>query len=513
MPAALTAATVKAAIRDSRAGKRWAKADGLMPGLQLRAQPTGARWTVRGRLHDEQRRWDIGGVCEGDEDVDGLACLTTARSRAMRVKEMCRKDLNPDSVVREFTTGISIVRQEALTVKKGPPSWLYEKAKEEFLAHILTKKREDTLRDYKGKLRPPELDRFNGCPVASITRYQILMTVAAIHGRGAETMAEGVLRVLKSMWTFLADGERQEQTSVVPNLLLRAKAPDRTRNEIGDPNRIDEEAERADAPPEIELGRALTIARAGVLPDRVSLGLQLLFACVQRRRAVVGANRWRFKTYAETPGEEAWYVPPYFRKSSSKRGNRSHLVPLVGWGADAVRKLDLLSDGDNPGWFFPGRRPRGGASEGIATGHADVGLLNDYLSAMPGVDFSPQFVRYAFSTYGERDLGFRKSEAKVILDHMEGTEPDDVTGKFYSSDPAIRRKREMMTLWAGWLDEWCAKAIAADPMLSDREALIEAIYRERYTEEQLARRITYRSRRDRPLWNHLRRVENIDAAE
>jgi len=512
MPAALTAATVKATIRDSRAGKRWAKADGLMPGLQLRAQPTGARWTVRARLHDKQRRWDIGGVCEGDEDVDGLACLTTARSRAMRVKEMCRKNLNPDSVVREFTTGISIIRQEAFAAKKEPPSWLYEKAKEEFLVHITAKKRADTHRDYNGKLRTPELDRFNGRPVASITRNQILTAVAAIHGRGAETMAEGVLRVLKSMWTFLADGERQEQTSVVPNLLLRAKAPDRTRNEIGDPNRIDEEAERGDAPPEIELGRALAIARAGVLPERIALGLQLLLASVQRRRAVIGANRWRFKTYAETPGEQAWYVPPYFRKSGSKRGNRSHLVPLVGWGAEAVRKLDLLSDGDNPGWLFPGRRPRSGASEGIATGHADVGLLNDYLSAMPGVDFSPHFVRYAFSTYGERDLGFHKSEAKVILDHMEGTEPDDVTGKFYSSDPAIRRKREMMMLWAGWLDDWCAKAIAADPMLSDREALVEAIYRERYSEEQLARRIAYRSRRDRPLWNHLRRIEDIDAA-
>jgi hypothetical protein len=96
---------------------------------------------------------------------------------------------------------------------------------------------------------------------------------------------------------------------------------------------------------------------------------------------------------------------------------------------------------------------------------------------------------------------------------MEGTEPDDVTGKFYSSDPAIRRKQEMMTLWIGWLDDWCAKAIAADPVLSDREALVEAIYRERYTEEQLARRIEYRSRRDRPLWNHLRRVEEIDAAQ
>jgi hypothetical protein len=62
MPASLTAATVKAAIRDSRAGKRWAKADGLMPGLQLRAQPTGARWTVRSRLHDDQRRWDMSGT-------------------------------------------------------------------------------------------------------------------------------------------------------------------------------------------------------------------------------------------------------------------------------------------------------------------------------------------------------------------------------------------------------------------------------------------------------------------
>ena len=514
MPAALTAATVKAAIRDSRAGKRWAKADALMPGLQLRAQPTGARWTVGARLNDLQRRWDIGGVCEGDEDVDGLACLTTARSRAIRVKEMCRNDLTPDYVVREFTTGMSIVRQEALAVKKAPPSWLYEKAKEEFLTHVLAKKRADTHRDYTGKLRPPELDRFNGHAVASITRNQILMTVAAIHGRGAETMAEGVLRVLKSMWTFLADGERQEQTSVVPNLLLRAKAPDRTRNEIGDPHRIDEDRERGDAPPEIELGRALAIARAGVLPDRVSLGLQLLLASIQRRRAVIGANRWRFKTYAETPDEEAWFVPPYYRKSGSKRGNRSHLVPLVSWGAEAVRKLDRLSDSeDGPGWLFPGRRTRGMISEGVPAGHAYVGLLNNYLSVLPGVDFSPQFVRYAFSTYGERDLGFHKSEAKIILDHMEGTEPDDVTGKFYSSDPAIRRKREMITLWTGWLDEWCAKAIAADPVLSDREALVEAIYRERYSEEQLARRIEYRSRRDRPLWNHLRRVEDLDAAE
>jgi hypothetical protein len=30
-------------------------------------------------------------------------------------------------------------------------------------------------------------------------------------------------------------------------------------------------------------------------------------------------------------------------------------------------------------------------------------------------------VRYALAEYGERDLGFSKSEAKLILDHLEGT--------------------------------------------------------------------------------------------
>ena len=70
---------------------------------------------------------------------------------------------------------------------------------------------------------------------------------------------------------------------------------------------------------------------------------------------------------------------------------------------------------------------------------------------MPGVDVSPHAVGYAFATYGERDLGFRSSEAAVILDHMEGVEPTDVTGSFYSSDPQIA---------------WAERAIAADPCSS-----------------------------------------------
>jgi predicted secreted protein len=48
---------------------------------------------------------------------------------------------------------------------------------------------------------------------------------------------------------------------------------------------------------------------------------------------------------------------------------------------------------------------------------------------MPGIGFSPQWVHYALAEYGERDLGFSKSEAQLVLDHLEGTESDDVTGQ------------------------------------------------------------------------------------
>jgi hypothetical protein len=51
---------------------------------------------------------------------------------------------------------------------------------------------------------------------------------------------------------------------------------------------------------------------------------------------------------------------------------------------------------------------------------------------------------YAFPTYGPRGMDFARSEAKIILDHFEGIEPDDVTGRFYSADPAINRKCEIM---------------------------------------------------------------------
>jgi hypothetical protein len=48
------------------------------------------------------------------------------------------------------------------------------------------------------------------------------------------------------------------------------------------------------------------------------------------------------------------------------------------------------------------------------------------------------------------------------------------------------------------------KAIEADPRLLDREYLCEAIYRKRYGDEQLEKRIAIRAKRGIPLWGGLR---------
>jgi hypothetical protein len=88
----------------------------------------------------------------------------------------------------------------------------------------------------------------------------------------------------------------------------------------------------------------------------------------------------------------------------------------------------------------------------------------------------------------------------LILDHLEGTESDDVTGKFYSTTPAIARKRQMMSAWCAWLDKWAERAIKEDQRFLNHDWLCERIYRNRYGEERLQRRISLRKKQGTPLW-------------
>ena len=480
----IKAKTVRDALIAQREGKKSEIIDTQCPGLTMRVRPRGVRWSVRVRLHGRQRRWDLGLVVEGDDNINGV-CLASARSWATAVREFARKDQNPEPFIARVTGGT------AAPVATGPRpervTLLWQDAVEQYLDSLYNPKKPDeatnrpaTRKDYKSKLGAPELLIFKGRAISTITREEIAEANAKTCKR-AYDMGCGSLRTLKTFWNWLRDPVRSRTTGVTVTI-AELRAPPPPRQDPGTPGMLfDPAAEaRGKAPPELMLGRVLAITRAGVLPERISLGIQLLLSSVQRRRQVIGASERRIVTYDEIQNERAWFVPPYFRKTR-KGGSRSHLVPVLGFGATAVDALAKLAEEDGREWLFPTR-------EANLDRPADEGILNKWFSAMPGVDCSTHGGRYAFSTYGPRDIGFARSEAKIILDHFEGIEPDDVTGRFYSADPAIGRKREMMGKGIIWLEHWCAEAIRKDGLLSDSEALSEMIFRSRYGDERWAQK-------------------------
>lgn len=480
----ITAATVRKALVDHRDGKTYDLIDSRCPGLTLRVRPRGARWSIRARLHGDQRRWDLGVAVEGNEDVDGV-CLATARAWATQVREYARRDQNPDQFVARLT-GQKDVPTAGTRPVRSTLTW--KEAVDQYLDSLYDQKHPDlatnrpaTRKDYKSKLGTEELKKFQRRTVASLTKEEIAEANAKTCKR-AYDMGAGQLRTLKAFWVWLRDPSRSRTTGVTVDI-KDLRTPPKPRKDVGAPGvKFDAEAEaRGKAPAEIEIGRLLAIARADVLPRRISLAVQLLLAGVQRRRQTIGASQHRIITYVQTPDERAWFVPPYFRKTR-KRGSRSHLVPILGFGAAAVDELAKLAAADGREWLFPTR-------DTAIDKPADEGILNKWLAAMPGIDMSTHGGRYAFSTYGPRDMGFGRSEAKLILDHAEGVEPDDVTGTFYSSDPAIARKREMMASWHEWLEHWAAEAIRKDGLLQDRSALLEVIFKARYGDERGTERL------------------------
>ncbi len=154
-------------------------------------------------------------------------------------------------------------------------------------------------------------------------------------------------------------------------------------------------------------------------------------------------------------------------------------------GARTRSALDRLNDDFQ--WLFPiGRTPRGSQPK---QEHANPSQVNQLLDAVPGVDVGPHGFRRAFASYGQRDLGISELESKLILDHLEGAEPNDVTADFYALDPQLQRKRAMLAAWMAWLDHRAADAIAADPCLADIEQIREMVYRHRYGEERWATKL------------------------
>jgi hypothetical protein len=494
----ITSATVKSAVARAARGEAYEQTDPRCSGLQMRVRGGEVTFTVRTRLFGRQKRWIIGNA-ETKPEV--------ARERAGEVKAWCRRDQDPEKLVTQYMTGISIAYQVRVAGERPPPSWGWQKAVDKFMEHILSLRSTGTYDDYartiggKNRTKPdqrhamvPELKRFLGRDVTAISREEIAETVADVCRR-KHTLGVHLKSVLSSMWTFLGDDSRRRETSVPANLLLRLKPPEQPLVLRGDPATLDvmglfkddTEDPRRDVPTPLTMGRALAITRSGGMKQPAARSVQLLAGSLQRRRAVIGGHRADFHTMGEWSDKSAdivWAIPPYMRKRSNKRrAHLNHDVVLVGWVAETVHQLDCSAD---LGYYFPVRPTGGGRPKNP---HADPGFINHALQYMPGVDMSCHSWRRGFASHGQRELGFSLADIKLILDHSEGAPSGDVTAGNYALDPMIAKKREIMVKWLDWLELQVEAAIAADPSLLDAEAVGEAIFRARYGDERWEKRV------------------------
>jgi hypothetical protein len=502
----ITGETVDMALRDMERGITWEYADKGCAGLSLRVTGSSVHWSFRGpRLAGKNPRWVV-----GDHTVD----REKARERAHEVRRIIRGGMDPTIRLREMTTGILEERQHEIRVV-AKPSLKWEAAIDEFETHLKGSKRRGTVEDYIPTLRNADvLRRFRGRDVCDITRSDVMKAVNEKRLQGVRTHHKKILVVTRILFNWLAEDARRDRTSVEPDLLTTAKS--------GDPLLVTRRTRQNKGIPDAEpVGRALAIARSGVLGDEASDAIQLVLGTLQRRHPVCALLDRSIRPYEPAgltpegqPAEYIWFVPPQHRKTADKiQSSDPHQVPLVGfvpalihrlrrrfhateiaaWGPneeDGIRmaarrdgkQVILLDhadelDGIPPellervvgilpyDWLLPVTRPRRNGEPNKQL-YLTEDTLNKNMNAMPGVagHLSPHALRRKIASEGKAAGVLADGEVKMILDHLEG-EAGNVTRGHYDLDPRIPRKREILLWWTGWLEEQCKAAIEADPTL------------------------------------------------
>jgi integrase len=462
---AISEAHVKAARKGLPAGAAAYDVNDGKSGLVLRVGRRQATWAWRTEKATKTIRLSFG-------SVDFLS-LTQARGLAGRAMEQVR-DRNSqvdDEWVRGELVRMGLAEPPPPEPKKetyadivarieADERWTFGEARERFLDEVRRTRREATWIDYRKMLTVAELRPFENQKVWSIDIGAMARVVAGMHRSGRERHAEHLASVIRPLWTFLALEENRHQSAVKPGSMKGLKPPERSRKEHEEE---DDDGPGSYVPPVAEVGRILAIAQTGILHPVIAGAVELMILTAQRRRTIVSARR---RDFSVEDGVMVWRIPAAFRKTARKRGdNRSHDLPLAGAARAAVERM-LAEDTDSR-WLFPGLRPQ---KAGGAVGHINVSVLNHALRIMPDVIASPHDLRRAITTHGQEDLGFTLAEVKLVLDHNEGHDSDDVTESAYSRARRLSKKAAVLDPWREHVE-----AAAALAVLPDRETLHAAM--------------------------------------
>ncbi|PZQ19256.1 MAG: hypothetical protein DI565_02460 [Ancylobacter novellus] len=494
----ITKFLIESLIRETAAGGRREVIDRTQ-GLILRVGARGAAWTWKHVLNRKTLRLTIGPWPEWS--------IAEARDVAAAATSLLRAKRGIPNEAWLQAERVRLGKADAGAAEAATPAtiraWDFATAREHYLDWVKQKRAEATWRDRRYILHGPDLAPFEGRRVGTITRQEFAGVLARIHERGAERHAEHVAETLRPMWTYLADDSRIGETGVEVGIMERLKAPERSRR-VGAMGQIEIGRGQYVPPPE-ELARIVAICDAGVMSDDMSVAIAMLVFLGQRRRMVASAVIEDFEDLGERGA--LWWIPAAHRKTALTRGLYSaHVVPVPPtiWARiqpqikSALERQPSDEERDanapppepvKPGrgrhkrvppqigvrqskhlhWLFPGARPRKWGEE---VTHIHVDDLTHRIRELPDVLASAHELRNGFATHGEAILGFSRAQTRMILDHSEGGESQDVTAR-YALHRGMHAKWPIMQAWCEFLDAALPKAKAELPSETDLRALIK----------------------------------------
>lgn len=456
--------TIEKARNDSAAGKdRYEVSDNSAKGLRLRVGPGEIVWRYRFMMDRTSTSLTLGSldtwsVEEARRLVSDAQVLIKGRIR------------RPDAVwVAEQLIAYGKVAAPApeVAIITGPKTWTWETARTEFIAEAKRTLREETFKDYRNRLKVPELARFEGRGVDTITRKEMASALKAIHARGVESQSEHVRDVVKSMWTYLSLDDTSEFSGVEFNVMVGLRAPARTKKA---------EVRRGDyIPPIHEIGRLMAIARSGALEPRIGYAIQFLVFTCQRVSPVAKARNDGMRAVGSHE-RGLWSMSAAHRKTADKRGDKAaHVVPLPEPAWAVLRAVQSLTEQLDHERVFPGLRPQKGHNQ---VGPLSTSAISHTMSYLPGITATPHDIRRTFSNLAAARFKWSIDQVKSILDHNEGASSGDVTIMNYLFD-GTHAKWPMMEAWCAWVEESTAAALADDSRLSDKVWIATHVKRQR----------------------------------
>jgi integrase len=366
--------------------KRYGKPDGLVPGLQLIVQPSGAKaYRLLARIHGKQRNITIGNAA--------LLTLAQAREEARRQLTLIAGGGDPRAVKQ------AAAATAADTVEVVARRFIERHAKPKLR----------TWREIERRLEREILPHWGTRPLATIGKHDVVMLLDGIVDRGVPVTANRTLTVARKMFNWAIERDLLETS---PFDRVKPPAQETPRDRVLD---------------DAELVRIWHAA--AVLGYPFGHFVQLLLLTGQRRQEV-GSMRWS----EFDPELTLWTLP----RERTKNGV-THLIPVPGMMRDLLVGLPRLGE-----YVFTTRDNKPIAAFSVAKTNLDVEIA----AANAGTPIPPwrfHDLRRSFATNLAK-LGTQLPTVEKLLNHTSGSFAG-VAGIYQRHDFAAE-KRAALELWA-----------------------------------------------------------------